>query len=210
MQGDRWRERLLASTRGKVLALLRWGPRTVNELAASLALTDNAVRLHLSGLERDGLVEQEGVRRGVGKPAHVYRLSADAEGLFPKSYATLLSALLVLLREREGDEGVEQLLRAVGARLGADAETEGSTLRERVDAAVAVLGQLGGLATVDEAGGEVLIRGYSCPFSAVVQSHPETCALAEQLLSAIVGAQVVECCDRAGVPHCAFRVAARA
>lgn len=203
-----WRGRLLATTRGRVLALLRWGPRTVNELAASIGITDNAVRIHLSSLERDGLVDQVGVRRGTGKPAHVYRLSADAEQLFPKAYATVLTEVLGLVREREGDEGLTRFLRAVGRRAGERAAASQPTLRERVDAAVSLLGELGGLATVEEKGDELLIQGFSCPIAALVGSNPEACGLAEELVSGVVGVPVTECCDRSGdTPRCAFRVA---
>src|SRR3989442_183899 len=54
MQRTGWNKRLLASTRGRILALLRSENRTVNGLAAALRLTDNAVRAHLLSLERDG------------------------------------------------------------------------------------------------------------------------------------------------------------
>jgi predicted ArsR family transcriptional regulator len=50
-----WRTRILKSTRGRILDLLRAKEQTVNELAAALELTDNAVRAHLLSLERDGL-----------------------------------------------------------------------------------------------------------------------------------------------------------
>ena len=63
-----WRRRLLASTRGKILALLRADSHTVNELAEALELTDNAVRSHLTSLERDGLIQQLGMRPGFRKP----------------------------------------------------------------------------------------------------------------------------------------------
>lgn len=205
---EQWRERLLASTRGRVLSLLRWGPRTVNDLAGALGLTDNAVRLHLSSLERDGLVNQEGVRRGAGKPAHVYRLSSEAEGLFPKAYATVLSEVLEFVRARDGSAGLDSFLRAVGRRAGERAAASAPTLRERVDAAVAVLGDLGGLAEVHEAGDAFIIRGFSCPIAALVGSNPEACGLAEELVSGVVGTSVQECCDRTGAtPRCAFRIA---
>ena len=63
-----WRARLMESTRGKILDLLRSKERTVNELAAALGLTDNAVRAHLLSLERDGLVHQSGTQPGFRKP----------------------------------------------------------------------------------------------------------------------------------------------
>src|SRR5688572_21385928 len=78
---------LLASSRGRVVRLLRRAAQSVNELAATLGLTDNAVRAHLLRLERDGLVQQAGTRPGFRKPEAVYEITADAEHLFAKAYA---------------------------------------------------------------------------------------------------------------------------
>ena len=206
MDAKRWRQRLLASTRGRVMTLLRWGPRTVNELAEALGLTDNGVRLHLAALERDGLVEQEGVRRGAGKPAYVYRLTAEADALFPKAYATVFSEILTYIRDEQGTAALHEFLRAVGRRAGERARASAPTLRERVDAAVALLGELGGLAEAVDTGDAIEIRGFSCPLAAVVGTNPEACALAEELIGGVVGADVEECCDRSAPPRCAFRI----
>jgi predicted ArsR family transcriptional regulator len=69
-------ERFFGSTRGRLVRLLRGAARTVEELAAALALTDNAVRAHLATLERDGLVQQAGVRRGGAQAARHLRAHA--------------------------------------------------------------------------------------------------------------------------------------
>jgi predicted ArsR family transcriptional regulator len=58
MASGGWDRRFLSSTRGQVVILLSRAVRTVEELAAALGVTDNAVRSHLSMLERDGLVRQ--------------------------------------------------------------------------------------------------------------------------------------------------------
>jgi predicted ArsR family transcriptional regulator len=207
MQTKHWRQRMISSPRGRVLSLLRFGPRTVNELADTLTLSDNAVRVHLAGLERDGLVQQKGVRRAIGKPAYVYELSAEAESLFPKAYATVLSEALGYILETSGPEALETFARAVGKRAGARAGRKGATLRDRVAAAVALLEELGGLARMEDDEDTILIRGFSCPLAAVVRGNPAACALAEELVSTVIGAPVVECCDRTGAPRCAFRVA---
>ena len=94
-----WNQRFFASTRGRILMLLRRAGRTVDELAQALNLTDNAVRAHLATLERDGFVRQLGARRGSGKPAFIYELSPDAEQLFPKAYGPILRQLLEVLSE---------------------------------------------------------------------------------------------------------------
>src|SRR5690606_11837767 len=107
----RWSKRFLSSTRGQVVQLLRGREATVNDLAASLKLTDNAVRAHLATLERDGLVQEAGKRAGVRKPERVYALTPEAEQLFPKAYHLLLGQLLGALGRRMPAAEVETILR---------------------------------------------------------------------------------------------------
>ena len=50
----RWWERQIGGPmRGRIIALLRRGSSTVEELAAALGVTDNAVRAHLQLIERE-------------------------------------------------------------------------------------------------------------------------------------------------------------
>src|SRR5688572_13837080 len=113
--------RFLETTRGRVLAHLRRGPATVEELAAALDLTDNAIRAHLTTLDRDGLVRQTGVRRGpgAGKPAALYELAAEAETRFSRAYAPVLTALVEELSSTLPVPEAEALMRKAGSRLGA-------------------------------------------------------------------------------------------
>lgn len=202
-----WIERLLSSTRGQILELLRRSSRTVGDLAGTLGLTENAVRSQLSGLEKDGLVRQEAVaRKGVGKPAYVYALSPAADALLPKAYAPMLSLLLGVLGERLGPEGVEEVLREVGRRAAAGSPAAGEDLRARVETAVRVLGEIGGVAEVEESGDAIRIRGYSCPLAALVPGNPQVCHLAETLVSEVVGAPVRERCDKGARPRCCFEI----
>jgi predicted ArsR family transcriptional regulator len=208
MQATQWIERLLASTRGQIVGLLRRSARTVNELADELGLTDNAVRSHLSALERDGLVKQERStgRRSVGKPAFVYTLTPEADGLLPKAYAPVLGLLLGVLGERLGAEETEELLREVGRRAAAGRGEQGQDIRMRIEAAYGVLGELGGVADIEEGEGRVLIRGYSCPLAAVVPGNPGVCRLAETLLTELIGVPVREQCLKGERPRCCFEI----
>ncbi len=208
MRATRWDERFFASTRGQVVTLLRRGRRTVDELARALGLTDNAVRAHLTALERDGLVRQGGVRRGVGKPAYAYDLTPEAERLFPKAYGALLHELLDVLAERLPSDALGDVLREVGHRVAVGHAAPDGDLRERVQHAVALLGELGGLADCEERDGGFVIRGCSCPLAAAVAGHPEACLLAETLLTDVIGAPVRQVCDPGPPPRCRFEVPA--
>jgi predicted ArsR family transcriptional regulator len=207
LQATQWIERLLASTRGRIIALLRRSDRTVNELADELGITDNAVRSHLAALERDGLVEQHpGIPQGAGKPANVYHLMPAADTLLPKAYAPVLGLLLSTLAERMSPEELEELLREVGRRAAAGRTEPEQDVRMRIDAAYGILGELGGVADLEELDGTVFIRGFSCPFAAVVPQHPEVCRLAETLLAELIGVPVREHCDKGERPRCRFEI----
>ncbi len=181
----RWNRRFFESRRGRIVTLLRRSGRTVEELARELDLTDNGVRAHLATLERDGLVRQRGLvrRSGGGKPAYLYELTPEAEELFPKAYEPVLEQLLSILTERLGPEESEALLRAVGRRMAEGQAVPTDGVRTRLEAAVAVLNELGGLAELEEREGSFFIRGYDCPLAAAVPGHPEVCRLAEALLA---------------------------
>lgn len=208
MKTPSWNERFLAGTRGRIVTLLRRASRTVNQLAESLELTDNAVRAHLATLERDGLVQQSGLRRGTRKPHHAYGLTPQAEQLFPKSYGPLLRQLLDVLSERLPPAEVEGMLREVGHRVAAGhlPAAQGGDLEERIQNALQLLGELGGLAEREERDGKLLIQGYSCPLADAVPGHPEMCRMAETLLSEVIGVPVEERCRRGDSPQCCFEV----
>jgi predicted ArsR family transcriptional regulator len=200
-----WNRRFFTSTRGQVVTLLRQSEATVEELARILGLTDNAVRAHLAALERDGLVGQRGLRRGVGKPAYTYALTPEAEFLFPKAYGAVLDQLLEVLGEQLPPAAVDELMREVGHRLAAGRTVPAGDLRARVEGALEVVRELGGLATAEPADGGFVILGRSCPLAAAVAGHPETCLLAEALLADVIGAPVRQACDP-NIPRCRFEV----
>lgn len=212
MSSTPWYQRILTSTRGRLIELLRRDTHTVDELAQSLDLTDNAVRAHLATLERDGLVQQQGVRRtgGSGKPAYAYALTPEAERLFPKAYGPVLHTLLDVLAEQMAREDIETAMHEVGHRLAAEQQRSLETvnaegdLSHRLTLAADLLNALGGLAEVEEQDGSLIIRGYSCPLAAVLPDHPEACKLAEALVTDIAGVPLHECCERGEVTRCCF------
>jgi predicted ArsR family transcriptional regulator len=105
------------SSRDELLRHLKIrGPSTVRQLAEATGLSDNAVRHHLARLRQQGFVDEHALREGVGRPAHRYALTAQAEGAFPKRYVDLLEAVL----ESAAARGIlDTLLDDVAAALAA-------------------------------------------------------------------------------------------
>lgn len=202
-------ERFWSSTRGRIVTMLRGGMRTVNELAQALELTDNAVRAHLTALERDGLVQQTGSRKGTRKPNLTYALTPEAGHLFPKEYAVILGHLLAVLKERHPPEAVVEFLRAVGRRMALDyrAAVEAGGGVDLPGHALAVLRDLGGFCRSEERDGAVVLSCSDCPLAAVVEAHPEVCRLVATVLADALGAPVRERCQP---PRCVFELTAAA
>jgi predicted ArsR family transcriptional regulator len=205
--------RFSETTRGQIVAMLRRGARTVEELAQALGLTDNAIRNHLSALERDGLVRQEGVRRlgGVGKPAVVYELSPDAAPLFSRAYPPVLGAVVEQIVEQLPAEQAESIVREAGRRLARSVGGRASgDLDARVRAAAGVLTALGGDVDVNATPDGSEIRGAGCPLSAVVSQRPELCLAVETMLAEVAGATVRMRCRHGPRPSCCFDVSTAA
>ncbi|HEX5580125.1 MAG TPA: helix-turn-helix domain-containing protein [Gemmatimonadaceae bacterium] len=199
--------RFLESTRGQIVRLLRRGRRTVEELAQGVGLTDNAVRNHLAVLERDGLVRQDGVRRGpgAGKPAVLYDLEPEAELLLSRAYPPVLTAVLDVVVDQLPADQAAELLHEVGRRLAASlGGTAPGAPDERLRAAAAVLTALGGEVDVVREGGVARLRGWGCPLSVAVARRPELCRAVESLVSEVAGTPVRQCCEHGPRPRCCF------
>ena len=208
MKTTRWRKRLMKSTRGKILDLLRPRDQTVNELAAQLRLTDNTVRAHLLSLERDGLIHQSGTQPGFRKPHVTYALTPEAEQIFPKSYGVLLDLILIVISKQLSPKELRAAMREVGKKIGDNhiLEVKGKSRKQKIETALRILRDLGGSATFEKSDGKHFICGNGCPLAAATSRHPEACLIAESLLSEIIGAPVKEHCIHGSAPSCRFEI----
>jgi DNA-binding transcriptional ArsR family regulator len=73
--GEMLRKQLLDTTRGRIVTLLQAEALTADDIASKLGLTRSAVRVHLTAMERDGVVARAGKRAGTTRPSNVYELT---------------------------------------------------------------------------------------------------------------------------------------
>jgi predicted ArsR family transcriptional regulator len=194
-------------TRGRILDLLRRSPLTANEIATRLGLTHNAVRVHLTALQRDGLLREGGMQPSASRPAVIYELVSGAEALFSHAYIPFVAHLVRVLGERLPQAELDDLMRTVGHRVAAEWPRLRGDLEQRVGAASALLEELGGLNEVERENGDFVIRGYGCLLAEATHSRPEVCRAMESFLAELIEAPVHECCDRTSArPRCCFEI----
>ncbi len=174
---------------------------SANDLAERLGIHANTVRLHLERLREVGLVDVEAVHRGtVGRPQHLYFLSAGAPGLgFDPPAHALLAGLLAALAERVGADGAEaaEIGRVWGAEAGGRTRSQSC-----VRALEGELGRLGFEPAMEpEPTGDgtrtTRIEFLHCPFRELAEAYPELVCnlhrgLCEGVVDAVGGGRVEE------------------
>jgi len=179
----------LQPTRRKIiLALKQHGGLTASELAEMLEITSMGVRRHLTMLERDRLVRYQLVQRGKGRPSYVYRLSDEAENLFPKNYAALANELLGYLAAQDGQQVIQLFDQRAQRRIRqARARLDGKDLAERVAGLAEILHDEGYLADweqVDE--NTFFLREHNCAVQNVAEEFRAACGSELTFLKAIL------------------------
>jgi predicted ArsR family transcriptional regulator len=207
---DKAYEVFLGGSRGRLLGLLRRGGLTVDQIAADLGVSANAVRVQLGGMERRGLVRRGGLQRGATRPSRIFELTPEVEQLLSRAYTPMLVETLQAFASRlppdTFDDVMRQVGRALALQLDAGAAPTASPA-QRIAAASELLNrELGASTEVQRSNGHYVIRGHGCPLSAVTGKHRGVCLALESLLEALVRCRVQECCSRRGRPSCCFTV----
>src|SRR5437762_13146196 len=103
-----------SSPRAEVLRFIqREGSASIKDLGAALGVTTTAVREQVAHLLLEGFLQATRVRGEIGRPYYVYSLTAKAQELFPKDYATLAVLLLEETLALHGQDGLRALLNRV-------------------------------------------------------------------------------------------------
>ena len=203
------RQQLLDTSRGRIVTLLRRGGLTADNIATKLKLTTSAVRAQLAGMERDGVVERVGHRRGTTRPFQVFELSPEVEQLLSQAYVPLLTQLVRVFTQGLSTKAVNDMMRDAGKGLAEELsgrKSPSGSLRSRVALVSKLMNEQLGAVTHVEGNGGLVIRGAACPLAALTGKHPAVCLAMESFVSEVVGLPVQECCERSGRPRCCFEI----
>jgi predicted ArsR family transcriptional regulator len=200
-------------TREQILALLRRsGQMTAAELSEALGIGAVGVRQHLALLDRDGLVRTAGVRRGVGRPSHLYALTSEAEVLFPKRYDRLAMDALAFVEAQGGAVAIDQLFAMRRRQLTEQyaPRLAGKGRAEQVSELATILTEQGYMCEYEQLtdGGFALIE-HNCPVDCVARDYHQACEHELKLYEDVLGVPLVreETISEGGI-CCRYRIAA--
>jgi len=208
-----------SSLRRDLLLRLRVdGPSTPDQLAARLAASRPGVLQQLRALEAAHLVSRETIRHGVGRPRHLYDVTAEAQDLFPSNYEGLATGLLAAIEAVGGNDLLEQVFAARCRQLGTLVR---ETMVARVPADAPLLDRVRELAVIQTANGylagavvqidgTVRLQEHNCAIYHVAAGSPGACQTELELFSDVLGADVVrEQHIASGDRCCSYRISPR-
>jgi predicted ArsR family transcriptional regulator len=205
-----------ATRRAIVKRLKADGPLDSARIARRLGLTPMAVRQHLYALQRGKLVTAEERRGPRGRPAKYWRLTRDADRLFPDAYAELSVALIGALGDTFGASGLQRVLesRCAAQRAAYRARIPASApLGEKLRLLAKQRSEEGYMAEVRRDGDGYLFIENHCPICAAASVCQGFCATELDLFRDVLGSGVtVERGEHivSGDRRCVYRVSAAA
>lgn len=163
---------------------------TVADLCEALGITSMAVRRHLSGLQKDGLVECRLVRQTRGRPSYKYRLTPKAESMFPSAINNFAFELLDAVYEAKGHKGVMELLEMRDGALLKKLlpALQKLNLPDRVKEVVRIFSENGYMTEFKEMeDGNYFIYQQHCAVHNLATQYRQICVLESRLLERLLG-----------------------
>jgi len=198
-------------TREQIVALLRrQGQMTAAELSDALGIGAVGVRQHLALLERDELVHIAGVRRGMGRPSHLYALTPAAEALFPKRYDRIAMDALAFVEASGGAAAIDRLFDARRESLADQyrPRLEGKSRAEQVAELAAILNEQGYMCEWSQVDDETFVlTEHNCPIDCVAREYHQACEQEIALYQDILGVPIERTQTiAAGEDCCCYRI----
>jgi predicted ArsR family transcriptional regulator len=171
------------------------GPSSPDGLATALRASRTGVLQQLYALEEAGLVSHAAEKHGVGRPRHVYDVTADAQGMFPTDYGGFASGLVKAIEAVGGDDLVEQVFSARRRQIGdrirrrmAEQLPEDADVAERVRVLAVLQDQAGYLAeAIVSDDGAVRLREHNCAIDKIARRTSAACDAELDLFRELLG-----------------------
>jgi predicted ArsR family transcriptional regulator len=176
-------------------------------IAGQLGITANAVRQHLTNLERDGLVRSVPVRHKRGRPCLEFSLTERADAIFPKRYGQLASMVLAEVQDMAGPEALDELFRRIALRHGEALapELEGLDFDAKLERLLRWINRAGTLAEAEQTPDGIRVSIHNCPFRNTALRFPQVCTITPHLMVQLLGAQVSQARSiHRHDPYCSF------
>lgn len=185
---------------------------TISDLSERLGVTRNAVKQHLTSLEKNNLVGPGEFHKTGGRPTQIYVLTPKGRERFPRQYSWFAEMLLENIRGEKDQKGLRQFLERLAANISSRYLDELSNLKgqQRIRKVADILSEMGYEAEVVPSKDKLELAKLevsNCVFYQLTNSCPEICSFDQSLLSRMTGHKMEQqSCITGGGNVCCFGV----
>lgn len=193
-----------SSRQGQILTLLLSykDGLSIDAMAEKLAISRNAVKQHLVGLEHQGLLTATQLNSTGGRPARNYVLTEKGINRFTKQYSWFCNLVLEEMKHELGAEAFSGFMKRLGTKVASSmaGQFSGKNATEKAQTLTAILHNLGYHADIRQQGDTVTITAINCVFHDLAQQHTELCEFDRALIGHLLDNPVeqVECMAKRG------------
>jgi predicted ArsR family transcriptional regulator len=158
-----------------------------------LGITSMAIRRHLTGLQKEGLIESRIEKRLRGRPTYKYKLTSKAESLFPSGGQNMAVDLLELVYEQSGHKGVMDLLNKRNDRLEQRyrERVTGKSVEQKVAEVAKIFNENGYMTEWEKLpDGNFIIFQRHCAVHDLATQYRQLCVLEPRLMENLLGVKV--------------------
>jgi predicted ArsR family transcriptional regulator len=162
---------LLGDTKSKVFNYLLNRKRNAGEVATKFDIQLNAARKHLESLKSKGLVKEEHVIDGVGRPKKFYTPTGIGRELVQNQSSTLLNLVLGEISSKKGSADADEVIRQVAKEIAGPMRVVESGRREQVASLIESLDKFGFESGLEEDDRSYTIISRHCPIWESAKNH---------------------------------------
>ena len=185
---------------------------SIDQLAAELDISRNALKQHLLGLEKQNLVQAAGLSSTGGRPVRSYILTDQGIHRFPKQYAWFCNLLLGELAGELSSTALEKMFWKMGLELASSLAPQfaNKNSTERLTELIGLMQSLGYYAELELHTDQPSITAVNCVYHDLAQKHPEICQFDLALMTTLLEkpVQQTDCMAKGGCV-CRFNIDSR-
>jgi predicted ArsR family transcriptional regulator len=162
---------LLGNTKSRVFNYLLNRKHNAGEVATKFDLQLNAARKHLESLKSKGLVKEEYVIDGVGRPKKFYTPTGVGRELIQNQSSTLLNLVLEEISRKKGGADADEVIMQVAKEIAEPMRAVETSRREQVASLIGSLDKFGFESSLEEDGSSYTMISRHCPIRESANNH---------------------------------------
>ncbi len=178
----------------------------IDEIAEQQEISRNAVKQHMTALEKNLLIKTAHLKITKGRPARNYVLTEQGINHFSKQYSWFCNLVLTELKEEMGSDAFADFMKRLGRKIAHSLAFQftDKNAEQKTEILATIMQNLGYQVTIEKTANNATISAINCVFHDLAQEHLELCEFDRALIGTLLDNPIeqTECMAKKGCACC--------